>query len=251
MGGTGFRPPRGAPCLPHGDRRRESCDVVGEPGNGRGGLFAEHVPVQDAEESSAADRSGRGTTLRGRRQTPVHRRLGAANRQEQLVTLTPHRYRQFSAATRANRGLSADAEARNSMAPPNSLVVGRFLGTIMVAVHGELYVAAAKALTSTLRDLIEAGNRTVVVGPRRRGRDRRLADEPAQPGEDEGIDGGAGYCDWLAPLARSSDAAGRRGHGRGACSNTPRSAGRSRPRAPKRPRRKIMIRREPRGAATR
>lgn len=77
--------------------------------------------------------------------------------------MTPDRYRQHSAAPRVNGGPPVVVEAPGSVGPSGSLVIGRFLGTVMVTVHGELDVAAAKALTRTLRDLIEAGSFTVVV----------------------------------------------------------------------------------------
>ncbi|MFN2506117.1 MAG: STAS domain-containing protein [Acidimicrobiales bacterium] len=50
------------------------------------------------------------------------------------------------------------------MNPSGSLVVGRFLGTVIVTLHGDLDLAASVGLAGVLRDLIDGqGNLAVVV----------------------------------------------------------------------------------------
>lgn len=58
-----------------------------------------------------------------------------------------------------------DTEAhRRARGPAGSLVVGRYMGTVIVTLHGELHLRASVYLAGVLRDLIDGqGNLAVVV----------------------------------------------------------------------------------------
>lgn len=63
-----------------------------------------------------------------------------------------------------NAGALRGERARGSVTPRASLAVGRYMGTVIVTLHGDLHLSASVQLAGVLRDLIDGqGNLAVVV----------------------------------------------------------------------------------------
>lgn len=76
--------------------------------------------------------------------------------------MTAYPQRQIQGA--AHVGTGPSAPDRGSATPRGSLAIGRYMGTVIVSLHGDLSVSASVRLAAVLRDLIDSqGNLSVVV----------------------------------------------------------------------------------------
>ena len=73
-------------------------------------------------------------------------------------------YWQGRLPTAAVVGADGRARSRGPAAPHGSLAVGRYMGTVIVTLHGDLHLRASAALADAFRDLIDGqGNLAIVV----------------------------------------------------------------------------------------